>query len=445
MTLEKFLSSRYFKIFSLLIWIFFFLRAFFYIDQNTSSVFFNDQWDFYPAGSWESSPNYFKLFFLQFGPHRMGLGHILSVALGHITSFDMRIEAFLGLLIFALNGFLAWLLKKRLCGGSHPLDIFLLILPLNLAQGEIFVAHINFYMGPIPQFLILTMAHCLAGGLSSYPRLILFSLLNFITLFSGYALFVGFLSPLVLLVLYSRSSSRLKVGILASFAFSIYSLWLFFNNYIPGPSSAAFQLHEKVWEYFIYFSFMFGRFVFEGKKGIPLILGIIVTTSFIVTVFKVLKALANELQNKKSPLPFNLLLTLCFLFGFACLYCASATLGRISMGVAQGSSSRYIPYLVIAIIALYIYGSHLKKLKLLTFLLAVFIFSETVWRQRDIQRTFHMYAEGKKNWQRCYLELESASECTKTTGFIIHPAASDRDFDQRLRVLKEKNWNLFKK
>lgn len=425
-----------------------------YVAHNISPMFFNDQWDFYPVFSWADQVSYFNLFFQQFGPHRLGLGHVLSVALGRLTGFDLRYEVWLGLFIFAFNGFLAWKLKVRLTGKKHPVDIFLWVLPLNLAQGEIFVAHINFYMGPVPQLLILLMAHCLVRGLRSVSSLLTFLGLNFLAVFSGYAFFAGLLSPVVLIFkVFAERNSRLRAQYLLGLALSLGTLWLFSISYHFSSAVACYQFpHPRPWEYFGYVAFMFGRFLFENAKGLPFVAGLLCIAGFILAVVYYLREARSALflpQAKKDHFwetqatPETYLAPL-FLLGFGALYCGAAAVGRICLGVSQGSSSRYIPYLVLPVIALFIYFSQRQKKRLLFFMLSLFLVSEFYWRQRDMNKTFAMYSIGKKEWQKCYLELGSTLECSQKVGFKPHPDATSPSFQAKLNFLKDRGWNLFK-
>lgn len=431
-------------ILSALLGIGFFVRSFLYVYKNSSPIIFWDQWDYLPKLAWQDSPAFLDIFTQQFGPHRMGLGFVMSTYLGHWSGFDIRLESILSFFLFVLCGLLALGLKYRITKSLNPLDIFLFVLPLNLAQAEIFVAHSSFYMGSVPQLLILSMAHILIGGLHRVKNCVLLLGLNVLSIFSAFAFFAGLVTPLTFLCLLLQEPLRnKKIVFFFSFIVSLATLYWFFQGYKFTASVSCFHFpHSKPWEYPVYSAFMYGRFIFEGSKGLPLIMGSVTLLSLgwfglrtLLDVFKTKEAS----QNPRS--------ALLFLYLYTALYIGATAIGRVCLGPAQGSSSRYIPYIVPSLIALWISISLLNirhKRYILAGILSIFMVSELYWRQRDMNNTFKSYIDGKRAWASCYLNNPNIKYCNKVTGFFVYPPVNEDKFKEKLDLLQRKKWSIFK-
>ncbi len=426
-------------------------RLAYFVYQDATSIPFNDQWDFYPP-AWTGA-GFWDLFRQRHGPHRMGIAHVFSVILGNFTGWDIKVETYATVACFMISSVLALFLKYKISGKLNYLDALLVLLIMNFAQGEIFVAHSNFYMGPVPQLLILVFSLCWFVN-SPWLRWGILSFLNFIILHTGYGMFLGFLTPILALMsfIYFHKISvdrRSKLAALMGLGLSILSLVVFYSGYHFDAALACYKFpHPRPWEYLSFLSFMFGRFAFEGSKGIPFLLGLLLLGSVLYAAIQVFLNWFRQLkQSSGLKLGSGVIFALFSLMGFTLLYMMGAAVGRVCLGPASGSSSRYIPYLVPALVGAYIYFSAFCKIK--NFRKGFFIIfgvtlivGEFYWRQRDY-KTFDMYSKGKKAWIACYLEKKNVDECDQAVEFKIYPIPHVTSLQEKMNLLEERGWSIF--
>jgi len=173
-------------------------RFFRWIDQYAVNVLFWDQWGL--AGSYfPKDVPLWKLFFIQHGPHRMGIGIIFEKLFFDATAWNTRAEAFaLGVVVvFALGA--ALYLKRRLFGSWNAWDFVLPLMFFTPQQYEVFVGTIIPSHGAFP--LLLVFLYCLAWTLRKEPiRYIVLSLANFCLIYTAFGIFMGFVTPALLLI-----------------------------------------------------------------------------------------------------------------------------------------------------------------------------------------------------------------------------------------------------
>jgi hypothetical protein len=217
------------------------VRFFRWIDQYAVNVLSWDQWDL--AGSYfPKDVSLWKLFVVQHGPHRMGIGIIFEKLFFDATAWNTRAEAFaLGVVVvFALGA--ALYLKRRLFGSWNAWDFVLPLMFFTPQQYEVFVGTIIPSHGAFP--LLLVFLYCLAWTLRKEPiRYIVLSLANFCLIYTGFGIFMGFVTPALLLIdIYDRLR---RVGRplwpVVALAVSLGSLGSFFLGYRFAPAVDCFR------------------------------------------------------------------------------------------------------------------------------------------------------------------------------------------------------------
>ena len=200
------------------------------IDTYAVNLLFSDQWDTYnplfrEQGLWDT-------FSYQHGPHRQGLGLIVTKIVAGLTQWNARAEAFTVGAIIAGAMLVAFYLKRRLFGMLTLADAIIPLIFLTTAQYESLVITPNLAHGALPVLLVLLSA--LAWGLRhSLARYTAVVVLNFLLIFTGFGIFMGLITPLLLVLdIYQHARNdhgnawvppfaALPVALASAYAFSV--------------------------------------------------------------------------------------------------------------------------------------------------------------------------------------------------------------------------------
>jgi hypothetical protein len=133
------------------------LRLFSFISRYAVNILFYDQWSFYsPLFKYK---NLWQVFSWQHGPHREGIGLIVTGLLANMTHWDSRADAFAAGVVLCLALLCAFILKRRLFGTLNYFDVIIPFIFLTLFQYEALVDVPNLSYGVFPVLLI--MLYCL--------------------------------------------------------------------------------------------------------------------------------------------------------------------------------------------------------------------------------------------------------------------------------------------
>src|SRR4030095_3176862 len=129
------------------------------------------------------------------------------------------------------------------------------------------------------------------------------------------------------------------------------TLALFFHGFIPASATECFQFpHSRPWEYVPFTGRVRGRrFGLEaGDTTARLLAGVAVAmglAGFVMyAAFRLLRVRGNSV----------LWAVTCSLTGFALLFASTTAVGRVWLGFNAAGASRYIPYMLPAMLALYL-------------------------------------------------------------------------------------------
>src|SRR5262249_21336718 len=147
--------------------------------------------------------------------------------------WNSRVQAYEACFVVTLASLCALWLKKRLLRQISITDVAIPILYLSATQSESLFTNSNFAHGSLP--LLLITLYCLAWTVPNLPlRYALVLGLNFVTIYTGFGLFIGVITPLVIGCDYWRNLRSktggllyLIIGWLVSFA----SIGSFFLGY----------------------------------------------------------------------------------------------------------------------------------------------------------------------------------------------------------------------
>ncbi len=408
-------------------------RLILFVHRYAVNILFWDQWSYYQPLFDGDNP--LPRFFWQWGFHRMGLSYPAIWALAQISQWDSRYEAFFNVAVVILEALAALWLKRRLTGRLAIWDIAIPVMLLNLFQYEIFLGAPN-PENRLPLLLVLLFCLCLLVERVRL-RYALLLLVNFVTTFTGYGVFVGCLTPLILLFELARDRAHWRLK-LAALGVSLATLAAFFNGYVFSPSVDCYQFpHPRPLEYLQFFTLMYQTFFgfrqeFTWWTPIP---ALILLAGCGYSAWRLLRS-----RDYQPMLPVMVL------YGFSFVFAAEAAIGRVCLGVGTAIASRYVTYEALGFLALYLTLVTLPRpaprnglaLLLLSSVVATHALNDGVATRRA------EYYFKKDDWKNCYLRYEDIEQCDKRTKFALYPNPAEVHMAEKMAFLKAHKLNLYK-
>jgi len=422
------------------------------------NIFAWDQWGFNDATLFQKH-SLWQVFRWQWGPHREGIGGVLSKLLEPSIRWNSRYEDFGIATIILVAAVLALFLKKRLFGTIGYEDIIIPLLFLTPVQYENLIAA----EGPTPCSLplLLMIVYCISWTIDSHWwKYFCVLLVNFFLIYTGYGIFIGLVTPCLIIFDYYRNTRHLARNYHAAsavaLALSLASLLSFFIGYKVGGVGVARtcslpQMKNAV-NYFWFMDLMFATFVGAkaDRPGKLLVLaiivgGIILLSTLIALLFFVGRLFSEAIAPWKTSVVVNALL------GYSLLFCLTAAFGRLCLGLGLAESSRYMTHLILAFFGLYLGALSMRsrnwRATYVSALFAVAMLSSAGISSTDRVR-MNEYAKGKRAWRECYLTRHNIEECNTKTQFQIIPWADhsfidDRRLQEKLDFLERNHLNLY--
>jgi len=394
------------------------------------NVFIGDQWEFQEATVFHPR-SLLAIFRWQLGPHRQGLGGLLHAAIDPWFHWNARSESFVAAGIIIAACALALWLKVRIAGKLTITDTVIPILFLTPVQYEVIVGVTNYAHGPLPLLLLIALA--LAWTLpESRTRWTAILLLNFLSIYTGFGLLLGIITPLAITLEYFAKRQEPRRHAIAA-TIALMSLASFFIGYVRNPDAQCFstELHSPL-HYFLFSGFMFSNFL--GIKATQeLVLAILLGSGSLVLFAGVLMAITRRLQL----VPFILL---AYSLAFALL----TAFGRTCMGLGAAQGSRYMTYLIPALLAVYLFSLSIKDRMAHCALIASTCVLVTISGARIHNADMHAMANlrnGRVEWKACYLAEHDLVRCNRLTGANIYSYPDS--IQTKLDILEQRRLNLF--
>lgn len=421
------------------------LRIFRLISRYAVNIFFYDQWDFDNATLFEGH-SLWQIFRWQHGPHRQGLGGVLSKILEPFIRWNSRSEAFAIGAIIIIAGICAVYLKKRMYGSIGYSDILIPVIFLTPSQFETWVINTNPSHGALP--VLLTILYCVAwtvpGVVARYAWIII---INFLLIYTGFGIFIGVITPPLIAIDYFRRDRILRTAYraasISAFVLSVASILSFFVSYKWQPAVDCFSPQpQNPIKYIAFVGFMFANLA--GVKGIASDARLVGGTLLVGIIAALGVSLKRILSAGEDFRPNNAVIAI--LLSFCLLFCLNTAIGRLCLGLEAAQASRYVPYLVLGFLGLYFSVLSLReqavRLLLVAALLLLAISSSyrMNWLDWEKMRT---YSHGKKAWRECYLKNHDIEQCNVQTQFQIYPWPEGTRLQQKLHYLEQKKLNLF--
>jgi hypothetical protein len=399
-------------------------RLFALISAHAVDVLYWDQWDFWSPifaghGPW-------ALFAQQHGPHRQGLGLLLSKLVADLSGWSTRAESLAIGALVGLAMLAALALKRRAIGPLAWTDVVIPLAVLTTAQHETFVGTPNPAHSAFPLLLLMlyAVAWTLAAPAARYPAVLG---LNAVLTWTGFGLFAGALTPALLAVDAAQRLRRRRgeaKSALASLAVALASAVAFFVGYVWAPAVDCLLFpHPRPWEYAAFPALMLARPLgLGGGRSRPLALAV-----GLVLLVLALWALAFHVRRLARS--------------------EVTAVGRVCLGLDAALASRYVTLMIPAILGLYfatLAMEHRARRRALVAVMVMALIPLPLPGRPDDWCQSASFSRGKRLWTRCYLERRDVAACDRATGFPIYPRPEATGLQQKLDMLEARRLNLFR-
>ena len=423
-------------------------RLFHLISKYAVNIFFSDQWEFNDATLFQKH-TIWQMFAWQHGQHRQGLSALFSKLVEPHLGWNSRTESFIaGGIIVAAAACALWL-RRRLGGALSFSDLVIPAVFFTPAQWETLVGTPNFAHGPFP--LLLIVLYCLAWtSTKKEARYPLVLLINFVSIYTGFGLFVGLLTP-ILLFLDNRSNaveSRLpRIWFAGSLLVSLASLGSFFIGYRFIEDLSCFSLRPTSFRSYVGFmGLMFANFfAIRGTGLLPRTTGIIILVVLVASLATAVWRLLRRRQALNMPWPDQkrLLITTA-LIAYCLLFCMNTAYGRSCAGWLAARSSRYAIYLDLGMLGFYFHLLGIRRDRARKWLLAALLAPVFLASLHVDRRSMDHMREVKHTWKACYFQTEDIKKCDQAVGVPLFGRAPEHaHLQEKLQYLKNTHQNLY--
>lgn len=430
----------------ILTFLFLIFRFVLLIDAYSVNLIFRDQWDILTPLLYQGST--VEKFLLQGGPHRMGLALLIDELILSLTEWNVRAIAFVSGFYIIVATSLFFFLKVKLFKKVYFSDILIPLIGLTLGQYE------NVTVDTFPAYasfpLLLVALYTLSWLINKDKiRYVVILILNFLLIFSGFGIFMAFITIFALsLEMLQKKMEGAAFSLTAlSLTASILSLGLFFLNYRFDTAVDCFNFFSKTWQnYFTFSPLMFFNFLDYGDFNTSpenIITASVIFIAFLAAIFYSLNKIIRYGILKERVYLIIAVLTL-----YSLIFMLATSYGRECLGIFMALASRYVTFLIPGFVGLYFFILKIKKenfkfalLLILIILLARKEYFIINYRYETLMNNL----VGKSEWSSCYLKYEDIEYCNLKVQFEIYPAPEKTKLKYKLDLLKERELNFFSK
>jgi hypothetical protein len=422
-----------------------FYRLFRLIDLHAVNLLYFDQFGFYEA--FKGQTDAWTVFRWQHGPHRQGLAFLGTWLIAEATDWNTRVDAFYVGALIGIATLLALWLRRRLAGPFRPTDVAIPLLLTTPAQYGIFIHTPNASHSAGP--LVLLMLHALAWTSRRRSlRYVAIAVIGFLAIHTGFGFFLGVLTPVLLAIAGlrdAREGGRARAVLpLACAVASLSAIAVFFTGYTfrGGIDRIAAPSLEQVPDYLRYTALMFANVLgVKGLGALPSGVGGLVLAGVAALA---LEQLGTVLRSRREAAASFVLLSLT---SFTLVYCAATAIGRIHLGLAGAQSSRYVPLVAPALLAVLLRLQFVERPKRRATLLAasvlVLLAATFPMREREARFMEHL-SRGKRAWIETYLATDSVEEANRVARLKLEFRPDpDHPLEESLAYLRAHRLNFF--
>ena len=423
-------------------------RLFRLISRYAVNIFFWDEWDLKNVTLFQTN-SLWQMFAWQHGWHRLGLGALLEKLLNPLFQWNSRTESFLLGGILAVTAIFVLWLKTRLYGRFSIFDVVIPAILFTPAQWETLYITPIFSQGPLPFFLIV--AYCLAWTCERsalrYPVVLL---INFVTIYTGFGIFLGVITP-VLLALDCWSQpfpkSLTRACFIAALVISLASLGSFFLGYKLTPGISCFSEFQpsSLRSYMAFAALIEANFFALRTTGtFPRFVGATVFIALLTSLLCAVSVLVRRNAVKVPKSEHARLLVVTALTAVSATSCATIAYLRLCAGLQTALSPRYAVYVQLGILGLYFHLLGLRNTWSRRCLLTVLLVLLVVSSLHSDREAMVYLRDNKQRWKTCYLQIEDIKQCNDITGFVIYPPPAEHTrLHEKLQYLKKARQNLY--
>ncbi|MBJ6764313.1 hypothetical protein JGU66_26350 [Myxococcaceae bacterium JPH2] len=418
------------------------LRLGHFVDRFAVNLVFWDQWDFLQglfdgSGAW-------TLFRWQHGPHRQGLAQWIIAGVYRASDWNGRADAACAAVVMLLAGVLALLLVRRAGGPLRVVDAVVPLLFLTTQNAETYAGTPNLAHGALP-CLILVSVGCALTLESPVPRAVLLAVLSVLGVSGGFGMALGGIIPAMLGVfaLGPGLTVRERVVQLLAAVVSGAGVLLFLHGYTLQPAVECFAFpHPRPLEYLPFGAFVLAR-PFGVLPGHGAAAGVLAGALGLGVLGAAVGATVQVLRSRGGTARTRAVSALA---GFAILFAAQSAVGRVCTGLEFAAASRYVPYVVPGLLALYLMlrdtrlSPPVARALPLCFLVLCVAKELRMGPSLDEARA---YSSGKRHWRDCYLREHDIARCDRETGFSVYPDPSWTHLQAKLDWLEARGLSFF--
>ena len=424
------------------------------IARFQANVLFMDQWDFlytlfYGGGWWER-------FVHQHGPHRQGLGMVITAWILEATDLDVRYESVWIATLLLAAAALALRLKSKMSGPLRVRDVWIPLLFLSLGQFETVVSTPNASHSALPLALTLAAANV---WLSPRPaiRYPVSAALGFALIFTGFGVFAGGVITVLLAagaVQHAwRREHRMTWLAASGLALTVGGSVLFSRHYLFQPAVEGFRFPWTPWtDYVRFVALMLNLPTWHtGASGPHYRMGGVLAFVVVAAALRIAWAWIRRRPSLQDDV-------LVLLMGSGLLFIVMTAVGRIPLGVTGGEASRYLSLMLPVWLAVYLVAESSRLARPVAvacvWLLAAAPYAEMARRPvaewpgtfgltdgpRDVMKDF---GAAKAAWADVYLATGSWEAAQAAVRYPIYPNPGATRFDEKLRILHERKLSFF--
>ena len=417
-------------------------RFFALISTYAVNVFFVDQWDFNDATLFERH-SLWQMFDWQHGPPRLGVGALFERLVDPLFRWNSRTESFIVGVVIVIATVCALWLKRRLYGRLSYSDAIIPLIFLSPLQYETLFVAADFAHGPIP--LVLILLYCLAWTCCNPSlRYGLVLTLNFLTIYTGFGLLLGLLTPLLLAIDYwvnLRKTGKRLVYFVVPLLVSLASFGSFFIGFKSQPAADCFTYQFQPIAGYVRFSvLMFAPFFgAQGTDALPTLVGILAACALVAV-----SAFSGVGLLRERGAQWTRRGVTAALSAYCLLFCMATAYGRMCRGLQFAQDSRYVIYLNLGVLALYFSLLTISDgviRNMLVVFLGISLLGTIVSGERSRKDMIYWH-DTKATWKNCYLATGNLKECNKVS-FIYPLAPEGTHLQEKLDFLKKTRQNLF--
>jgi hypothetical protein len=273
-------------------------------------------------------------------------------------------------------------------------------------------------------------------------------IVNFFCVNTGFTLLLGAVTPAILLILAAgpHLAVRERAIYAAGLAASLATIALFLHGFVPLPAVDCFQFPAlRPWEYLPFAGFILTRpFGMDASAATGRL--VIASAGAIAMAMFVAYAVWRFIRARGESVVWGLATALA---SFSFLFASTTAVGRVCLGFDTANASRYVPYILPGLLAIYLVirtSTERSRLArgLMPVLLLGCVLTETS-RVKNATAEAEAYFTFKSRWRNCYLTRHDISMCDSFAGHAVYPPfqAEATHLQQKLDFLEARGFSLF--